>query len=588
MPAVDDFPNEEQAAVLESPARVVVVRAGPGSGKTRVFVEALRRRLSVWNRPRTGIAALSFTNVAKNEIENRYTTRIASPHFVGTLDSFVWRYIVRPFSHLLGVKRSGAVLVPAPVGDSVFNPRVDMGNHRSVSLFCCHASGGSVDAPEYVLRDPFFRARPTKPPELDSRILQAKRMEWTRSGRVTHSDCQYLAAAILSSPEHGDRICNILNRRFPEILIDEVQDTGWFLEQTVLRLLQFKRVKALVVGDPDQAIYEFAGANPGFFDALEALPGAIGLPISISNRCSRRVAAVASSLSQTGTVVRSRHDAGGGKAILISHQQNRIADLKDCLPDIIAQLEDEGSKALLARRNSVISAFKQEHIIGFYPGRGKFPKIIDAAVRALLFGSSSRATSITYRVMGELYFGNDTPSVDDLHELGIPRSRWRMASYSLLSRCATIINGETWNEWTVRARDAVVSAAVELGLSRIDVRRSVGRLFQASNPGGNAERAVSEVIGESEIEVFEDVSTIHGAKGREYDTVVIVCPKPTAGHPCPSSSWWPTDASSQEEKRIAFVATSRAASTVVLCVHEKTLEDLRANHADFFGEFETP
>lgn len=322
MPIVDDFPNAEQTAVLDSQARVAVVRAGPGSGKTRVFVEALRRRLSSWNRPRAGVAALSFTNVAKNEIESRYKTRISSPHFVGTLDSFVWRYIVRPFSHLVGVKRTGAILVPAPVGESVFNPRVDLGNHQSVSLFCCHASGGSVDSPQYLLRDPFFRSQPSKPPGIDSQIYRTKQAEWERSGRVTHSDCQYLAAAILSDPEHGERICSILNRRFPEILIDEVQDTGWFLEHSVLSLLQSQDVKALVVGDPDQAIYEFAGANPDFFDALEALPGAEGLPISISNRCSRRVASVASSLSQTGAVVEARQDAGEGRAILVAHQQD--------------------------------------------------------------------------------------------------------------------------------------------------------------------------------------------------------------------------------------------------------------------------
>ena len=67
----------------------VVIRAGPGSGKTRVFVEALRRQLEGWTSMRSGIAALSFTNVAHEVVTERLGGAPPAPHFIGTIDSFL-------------------------------------------------------------------------------------------------------------------------------------------------------------------------------------------------------------------------------------------------------------------------------------------------------------------------------------------------------------------------------------------------------------------------------------------------------------------------------------------------------------------
>src|SRR5687767_7468238 len=106
-----------QRAVLDAipTRRLTVVRAGPGSGKTRVFVEALRRQLASWQSPRAGVAALSFTNVAHEVIAERLEGAPRAPHFVGTLDAFFLRFVVLPFAKLVGVHPQGARLVPEPV-----------------------------------------------------------------------------------------------------------------------------------------------------------------------------------------------------------------------------------------------------------------------------------------------------------------------------------------------------------------------------------------------------------------------------------------------------------------------------------------
>src|SRR5690349_16347303 len=105
-----------QLDVLEEIPRrqLTLVAAGPGSGKTQVFVEALRRELTDWTSSRNGIAAVSFTNVAHKIISERLGGVPPAPHFVGTLDAFLLRFVVHPFAKLVGAHPNGVRLVPDP------------------------------------------------------------------------------------------------------------------------------------------------------------------------------------------------------------------------------------------------------------------------------------------------------------------------------------------------------------------------------------------------------------------------------------------------------------------------------------------
>ena len=71
--------------------------ACPGAGKTRAIVARYLRRTD--EEPRKGIALLSFTNAAIDEVRRRCGDRpdaLTAPHFVGTFDGFINRFITRP------------------------------------------------------------------------------------------------------------------------------------------------------------------------------------------------------------------------------------------------------------------------------------------------------------------------------------------------------------------------------------------------------------------------------------------------------------------------------------------------------------
>ena len=117
----DTLSKTQRKVVFEKEGKFVV-RACPGSGKTYSVAARLADRMSKWQLNYQGIAAISFTNAAWQEIERQVTTHfkiekpIPYPHFLGTIDSFVNRFILLPFGHLVMGCRNRPVLVGEPHG----------------------------------------------------------------------------------------------------------------------------------------------------------------------------------------------------------------------------------------------------------------------------------------------------------------------------------------------------------------------------------------------------------------------------------------------------------------------------------------
>jgi DNA helicase-2/ATP-dependent DNA helicase PcrA len=88
----------------------VDIQACPGSGKTTLIAAKLILLAKSWQQGTSGICVLSHTNVAKNEIISRlesdeYGRKLLSyPHFIGTIQEFVNRFLALPFCRSKGIK----------------------------------------------------------------------------------------------------------------------------------------------------------------------------------------------------------------------------------------------------------------------------------------------------------------------------------------------------------------------------------------------------------------------------------------------------------------------------------------------------
>lgn len=580
--------SPEQLAILDSPNRITVVKACPGSGKTRVFVEALRRHVQEPLPRGCGVAALSFTNAAKDEIAERFGGSITSPNFVGTLDSFMLRFVVRPFGHLVGVSRQGVQLVPAPLIQHYDLPKVRCGdNHETIGALKLDPTTGTLASPNFTFFDQTKRRTESLASAFAVEALRAKTSLWKTQGRISHADCHYLAAKILTHPTVGPTVVNLLSRRFPVLLVDEFQDTGWFLGQALLALLASPNIKALLVGDPDQAIYEFSGADASLFESASALSGAVVYPLSVTRRCPARVAAVATALSSSNAQVRPARVNGLGRSILLVHQSESDQHETSLIQRVQPFHASTDTLAVLARKSKAI-----ERLNGAYnselKGGFKLPRRIKAAVEYFLGGDPSTASKKIAGVLGTLI--NEDPSVTkaSLVEWGITTTAWRQAQYRVLMEASQTIPDETWNSWTMRVKAETKAALEELGVTVEN--RTLGKHFKRHQEW-EIERRVSPSTDTSNTgrtwPSGAKLSTIHKAKGLEFDNVVLYVPKPRAPHsPCPSLDWWPSNGSF-EERRVAFVAASRAKKAFILCVHKNTFDALNEHRQDFLALFET-
>jgi DNA helicase-2/ATP-dependent DNA helicase PcrA len=561
----------EQKAVLGNEARIRVVRAGPGTGKTRLFVEAVREHLQSWNNHKAGLAALSFTNVAQNEIADRLGGRLVAPHFVGTLDSFMLRFVVRPFAHVVDASSAGLRLIPSPLDLEMNGPLVKIGPgpKDSVSIFRMRFNQGTGSNLTFRFTDRMGR-NATVESAYSEAVLKRKKSVWKDAGLITHSDTHYLAARILESyPQIG----SLLTQRFPVILVDELQDTSWFLGRALIELLKVMRLRSLLVGDPDQAIYEFGGANPNIFSVIEALEGAKSFPLTISQRCATRICAVASALSDSGATVFPKDGAFEGRVVMLVHAFDKPAPDPTLIKGVVAIINSDKSAVVLARRNQTLLRLRGAADRAAFPGRSRLARAMDHACVLLQTVQAAKAAAMVSKELYALAFDDEAFSRTKLIGRGIDLRRWKECIYSVLAGAAES-KAATWNSWISEVR-----ASMEAELKQIAGKTvSLGALLKKDSADALRSSRTGMASTVSWPMPFSFLS-VHQSKGREFHNVVYFQPKPHAQHdPCPSTQWF---SAGTEERRIGYVAGTRAENILVLCVHKQTYEALGAKQPGF-------
>ncbi|MFM6930363.1 MAG: UvrD-helicase domain-containing protein [Bdellovibrio sp.] len=578
------FPSDEQKAVLDAKDRIIVVKAAPGSGKTSVFIEFLRNNLDKFPNRRSGIAALSFTNAAQEEISKRLGSTIPSQHFIGTLDSFLLKFVVKPFFPTIGLCPKGAELLPSPLDENMTIYQVQYsGKHADrMSAFSFKFSSGTIDAPIFMARNGFQTAQING--EYADRILKEKLKIWKNKGLVTHSDCHYISALILTSPKLGTQVRNMIARRFPLILVDEFQDTGCFLSIALKQLLDDSSVRSLVVGDPDQSIYEFSGATPELFAEIQKMNGAVTKPITKSQRCSPNICEIARKISDTNTDLRAVDGKQSGKQILFVHGYDKQLRVESKLIETLKAFSGgPGELAFLSRSNKLVRQLCGDHSDIVFVGKSNAGRIFTKAVIKLKQGDANSAFNLASARLGTLIFSEEGMRRKDFEAKGINYGEWKIQVFRFLKELSRDISGESWNGWLERAKEATQVIMKFAGVSK-----SIGSSFAKDNEKGNAIKELIAPPSPSTDEIIENAvfKSIHGAKGAEYDSVVVFYPKPHANHaPCISTTWF-GDMISTEEKRVGYVALTRARKNLVLCVHKNTFSELQKNQKEFLAHFE--
>ena len=254
--------NAEQAEAYAFDGHCAVL-AGPGSGKTRVLVAKVARLLTQRAYGPRGVACVTFNNEAVREMRNRLGELGLKPSkrlFIGTVHSFCLACVVAPFGHLFredlktelvvaGLQQKGRALEKALDNLGLGGP----------------AREWQTRFDRYRRTHPFKESeRWAEDPEL-ARLVETYEYLLHSQGLLDFDDMVLIALDLIRRHEF---VRSALEARFPFLVVDEYQDLGYPLHLIVRLLMRETSIEVFAVGDPDQSIYGFTGADPAYLRNL--------------------------------------------------------------------------------------------------------------------------------------------------------------------------------------------------------------------------------------------------------------------------------------------------------------------------------
>lgn len=248
--------NEEQKRAIEHKEGPCLVLAGAGSGKTKVLTTRIAYLIQE-GIPSYKILAITFTNKAAKEMKERlFSLSPDNQCFVGTFHSLGLR-ILRENYQYLGLEANFSILD----SDDVISVIKKIMKDLNISKEEC--------APSYIRNrisfiknemmstveiEAYFNSEPEK---IAYEVYKEYIKVLKKNNSVDFDDLLSLPVELfLKNPE----VLNHYQEKYPYILIDEYQDTNE-VQYKLSKLLSEKYKNLFVVGDANQAIYAFRGAN---------------------------------------------------------------------------------------------------------------------------------------------------------------------------------------------------------------------------------------------------------------------------------------------------------------------------------------
>ena len=519
--------NAAQRAAVTTDAAPLVILAGAGSGKTRVLTRRIAHRVLTGAADAPHVLALTFTRKAAGELTGRLrAVGVRDSVVAGTFHAVAYAQLRRRWADrgerapaLLDRKvRLLAEIVGRPAGAGAgpggSGPQLQLADVASEIEW---AKARLVPASQYeVEAERAGRTPPVAPAVLASWYEQYEALK-RRKGLVDFDDLLGLCARAL---ETDDEFAASQRWRFRHLFVDEFQDVN----PVQFRLLKGwlgDRPDLCVVGDPNQAIYSWNGADPRLLQSFDRLfPAAETIRLDDNYRSTPQVLAVA------GAVLGGA--GGGGGSGLRAHRPDGP------LPVVRSYATDA------AEAHGIAAAIRRHH----GPARpwSHHAVLVRTNAQAVEFEKAFRAAQIPFRVRGGGGLLRQAEVKDALVALAASPARVPFAAR--ITELEELTRTEPVEERRGHL-EALVKLAREYEL--LDTGASVpgfGAWLRATVQQDEPEAGGDAV----------DVVTFHRAKGLEWPTV-FVAGLERGLVPIGRAE---TTAAEDEERRLLYVALTRA------------------------------
>lgn len=576
--------NSDQKATLwdETGALIksgnIKITARPGTGKTNTITEYCIDYSSEWadeHRPYEGMAILSYTNVAKNEIESKIKQNskgyelLRYPHYIGTFDSFVNQFILLPFASRVLDFQGRPTLIGEPfspdkaINNTVRNPPRPI-SYFDKSYYSYKSSygldgklflvggeikrkdNGSVDVwddpwkitiPYWLKVNGEYGAR--------SEELDREKRRLISEGKLTQADANYFAYKIL---EENSDILSLITSRFKSIIVDEAQDMTE-VQHAILDLLSSEKSNTdscIIIGDDAQAIYEWNTARP---DLFVNKPRFISKSLTDTYRCSQNICDVLNRLESNFPLVPigknlNYHDSVEYKDWNVDETDQTkqiIGDLVESISIKEAHTTQAGLRvAVLARSKNILmkivstygDASTSEGFTSDIKFNHRATKEFLRTIHFLQTGTvdlyrANKAYEKYQQVIGDSYSGNirEQISKDILNLTEFEEHLYRKELFSLMKDVRSAIH----NKYDL---SGLISNDLRVHLislfPNVDEALEDCRNFVTNNSSVTLSQIFQEEEANNQItvkasngkDVLINFSTIHGVKGETYDGVL--------------------------------------------------------------------
>ena len=251
--------NEKQKEAIEHTHGPLLIVAGAGSGKTRVLTYRYAHLVMSHSVNYSNILAITFTNKAANEMKERISKLLdldIYPKWISTFHSSCVK-ILRTHGHLIGYKTNFTIYDQSDSSKLIRNCMRDNGvdlKQYSPRRFQASISG---------LKN--MRISPGEAIESAESFFDVKVAEiytsYEKKLMLANSmDFDDLLIKTVDLLETSEEALNYWSSKFKYIMVDEYQDTN-LVQYKLIELLSSKHKNLCVVGDSDQSIYAFRGAD---------------------------------------------------------------------------------------------------------------------------------------------------------------------------------------------------------------------------------------------------------------------------------------------------------------------------------------
>ncbi|MBE5833101.1 MAG: ATP-dependent DNA helicase PcrA [Butyrivibrio sp.] len=617
MSIYDTLNSQQKKAVLQTEGPVLIL-AGAGSGKTRVLTHRVaylidQCGINPWN-----IMAITFTNKAAGEMRNRVDKLVgfgSESIWVATFHSSCVR-ILRRYADRLGYDNNFSIY--------------DTDDSKSVMKDICKRY--QLETTQLKMRAIMQSISKCKDNLVTPEEYSLNTQNDPRKMRISKAYMEYQAALKKSNAMDFDDLLmktvelfrknpDVLEQyqeRFRYIMVDEYQDTN-NAQFELIRLLAQKYQNLCVVGDDDQSIYRFRGANiRNILDFEKVYPDACVIKLEQNYRSTQNILDAANAVIRNNEGRKDKSlwtDEGTGEKVHLRVLEDEAEEAK-YIADEIKALKKEGKlsysdTAVLYRTNAQSGLLESSFVLNGIPydlvggvnffARREIKDLLcylktidnardDVAVRRIInvpkrgIGATTIENVQTYANERGISFYDALCEVDQIVSVQraasklkdfvtmISAFRAKMKEYSLEQLLKDILATTSYIEF-IRAEYEDEGVEDDDNVRELNIERLTSRIaaYEAEQDEPSLSGFLEEVALEADIDSIGDdeekvlLMTLHSAKGLEFEHVYIVGMEEgifPSGKTLEEEDFDPY--AMEEERRLAYVGITRAKKNLTL------------------------